>query len=283
MAAVAAGNRDMAAAWDGEDGAHWAVHADRYDRGTAPYRERLLSAAALVVGERTLDVGCGAGRTTREAARAVAPSGHALGVDLSALMLEHARSASAADGVDNVTFEQADAQVHEFATSSYDVAMSQFGIMFFSDPVAALANIRSALTEDGRALFLVWQALSRNEWASTLRGTLAAGRELPTPPPGAPGPFSWADPETAQRLLTSAGFTDVALEDVPGDFNIGPDPDDALEFVRGMGVARSLLADLDDATVERALADLRAAFAEHRTDRGVVFRSAAWLVTARAG
>jgi len=282
MQDVAAGNRDMARAWDGDEGAHWSAHASRYERGAAPYRERLLESAALASGERVLDVGCGAGRTTRDAARAVAPDGQVLGVDLSASMLDVARAAAAADGLGNVTFEQADAQVHDFPKASYDVVLSQFGVMFFADPVTAFTNIHAALAPGGRTSLMVWQGLDRNEWAASLRGALAAGRDLPTPPPGAPGPFSWADPDTSRKILESAGFSDVAVADVPGDFHVGDDPDDAFGFVRGMGVTRTLLADLDDATAAKALDDLRAAFADHHSEEGVIFRSAAWLVTARA-
>jgi SAM-dependent methyltransferase len=282
MQEVAAGNRDMAAAWDGDEGGHWSAHAARYEHGAAPFRDRLLADAALVPGDRVLDVGCGAGRTTRDAARAVVPGGHAVGLDLSASMLELARAAAVADGLDNVEFEQADAQVHDFTDASYDVVLSQFGVMFFADPVAALTNIHRATATGGRALFMVWQGLGRNEWAASMRTALAAGRYLPIPPPGAPGPFSWADPETARRILESAGFSDVAVADVPGDFVIGTDPEDAFGFVRGMGITRSLLANLDDATAARALDELRAVFADHHSARGVVFRSAAWLATARA-
>lgn len=282
MQEVAAGNRDMAAAWDGDEGAHWSAHASRYERSAAPYRERVLEGAALVPGERVLDLGCGAGRTTRDAARRVAPDGRAVGVDLSASMLEIARAAATADGVDNVTFEQADAQVHDFPTAAYNVVLSQFGVMFFSDPVGAFSNVHRAMTAGGRALFLVWQGLDRNEWAASMRHALAAGRDLPMMQPGAPGPFSWADPAVPRRILESAGFGDVAVAEVSCDFVVGDDPDDAFAFTRGMGVTRSLLADLDDATAARALDDLRATFAAHRSPGGVVFPSAAWLVTARA-
>ena len=282
MQEVAAGNRDMAAAWDGDEGAHWSAHASRYERGAAPYRERLLASAALVPGDRVLDVGCGAGRTSRDAARAVAPNGHVLGVDLSASMLELARASAVAERLDNVTFQQADAQVHDFTDASYDVVLSQFGVMFFSDPVTAFTNVRRAVVPGGRALFMVWQGLERNEWAASLRTALAAGRELPTPPPGGAGPFAWADPDAVRPILEKAGFNDVAFTDVPGDFLVGEDPEDAFAFVRGMGVTRSLLADLDDATANRALDELRAAFADHQSAAGVVFRSAAWLVTASA-
>ena len=282
MQDVAAGNRDMAAAWDGDEGAHWSAHASRYERGAAPYRERLLESAALVPGERVLEVGCGAGRTTRDAARMVAPNGRVLGLDLSASMLELARASAVADGLDNVTFQQADAQVHGFADASYDVVLSQFGVMFFADPVAAFTNVHRAVVRGGRTLFMVWQGLDRNDWAASLRTVLAAGRELPMPPPGAPGPFSWADPDAVRPILETAGFTEVAFTDVSADFRIGADPDDAFAFVRGMGVTRSLLTDLDEATASRALDELRDVFADHHSAAGVVFRSAAWLVAARA-
>ncbi|MDQ1697959.1 MAG: hypothetical protein QOJ03_3312 [Frankiaceae bacterium] len=280
---VAEGNRDMSAAWDGDEGEHWAEHAERYERGATPYREALVTAAALHAGERVLDIGCGAGRTTREAARAVAPGGQALGVDLSSAMLQRARQRATEEGLDNVRFAQADAQVQAFDSASFDVVISQFGSMFFADPVAAFANIAQALAPGGRVLLVVWQGLQHNEWAATMRSALAAGRDLPMPPPGAPGPFSMTDPDVVRRVLTEAGLTDVAVEPVDGDFNLGPDPDEAFAFVRGMGITRSLLADLDAQTATRALDDLRAAFADHVTPAGVVFRSAAWLVTARKG
>jgi len=282
MSEVAAGNRDMARAWDGDEGEHWSAHAARYERGGAPYRERLLGAAALATGERVLDIGCGTGRGTREAARAVGAGGRATGLDLSGPMLEVARTAAKDEGLDNVEFVQADAQVHDFGNPSYDVAVSQFGVMFFADPVVAMSNIRGALAPGGRALLMVWQGLDRNVWAATLRTTLAAGRDLPVPPPGAPGPFSWAEPDTGRQILRTAGFGEVDVTDVPGDFLIGDDPEDAMSFVRGMGVTRTLLADLDEATTSRALDDLHAAFAAHQSDRGVTFPSAAWLLTGRA-
>jgi len=280
MSSVAAGNRDMAAAWDGDEGAHWAAHADGYERSATPYREHLLDAAALRPGEHVLDIGCGAGRTTRDAARAVGPDGSALGLDLSGAMLERAAQTACDEGLVNVQFAQADAQVHPFAEASYDVVISQFGSMFFADPVAAFRNVGAAMNDSGRMLLLVWQGLEANPWANTIRTVLAAGRELPTPPPGAPGPFSMADPDRPRQLLADAGFADVAVENVACEFNIGADAAAAFAFVRGMGVTRSLLADLDPARQESALAELQSALDSRETPAGVVFPSAAWLVTA---
>jgi len=281
MSSVAAGNRDMARAWDGDEGAHWAANVELFERAITPYREHLLRAAALQPGERVLDIGCGAGRTTREAAREVGPDGSALGLDLSSAMLEYAAQAARDEGLANAQFAQADAQVHDFAGASYDAVISQFGSMFFADPVAAFRNVREAMSDGGRLLLLVWQGLDANPWAGAIRNTLAAGRELPMPPPGAPGPFSMADPDRPRQLLTDAGFGEVQVESASYEYNGGADAASSFAFIRGMGVTRTLLADLDPAQQETALSDLRAVLDAHETPAGVVFPSAAWLVTAR--
>lgn len=274
----------MSDAWDGDEGAYWAANADRFERGGTPYRARLLDAAAPAPGERVLEIGCGAGRLARECARAVGPGGRVVGADLSAAMLTVARARATDEGLDNVDFVQADAQVHDFGRGEpFDAVISQFGVMFFADPVAAFANIARAVRPGGRLLVMVWQDLAHNDWALTMRTVLGAGRQLPEPPPGGPGPFSWADPETAERVLDAGGWHDRTIEAVAGDFNVGPDVDEAFAFIRGMGITTSLLADLDEPTKERTLGELRAVLAEHVTPAGVVFASAAWLVSARRG
>jgi ubiquinone/menaquinone biosynthesis C-methylase UbiE len=145
-----AANAEQRRAWDGDEGAYWAAHADRFDRAVAPYHERLMSTAAIAPGERVLDIGCGTGQTTRDAARAAAPGGVALGVDLSSQMLDVARARASDERVRNAAFEQADAQVHPFDAASFDVAISRTGAMFFGDPVAAFTNIHRSLRAGGR-------------------------------------------------------------------------------------------------------------------------------------
>jgi SAM-dependent methyltransferase len=231
-------------------------------------------------GDRVLDVGCGNGQTTRAAA-AVTPSGSALGVDLSAQMLDVARRLAAAEGLGNVTFEQGDAQVHPFDAGAFDLAVSRFGSMFFADKVAAFANIGRALRPGGRLLLVVWKGLDENEQFATLTGSLAAGRELPTPPPGAPSPFALADPELGRQVLEEAGFVDVGHEAVHRTFWLGPDADAALRFSQRTPMVQGLLADLDEPTRAEALGTLEAALRAHETPEGVAFASATWLISAR--
>ena len=156
-------NADQIAAWDGEEGDRWTEHEERYEASARRHSRRLLEAAQILTSDRVLDVGCGCGGTTRDAAR-IAGSGTALGVDLSRRMLDQARERSRAEGLTNVRFEQGDAQVYTFDANAFDVAISRFGVMFFDDPVAAFRNVGRALRPGGRVAFLVWQELRKNEW-----------------------------------------------------------------------------------------------------------------------
>jgi SAM-dependent methyltransferase len=272
-------NSNMTAAWDGPEGDHWAEHADRYEATSVRYRRALLD--ALNLGERSavLDVGCGTGATTIEAGR-VASAGSVLGVDLSSRMLALGRAAAAAAGLGHVRFEQADAQVHPFDAVTYDVAISCFGAMFFEDPVAAFANVRRSLRPGALFVTLAWRDLKRNEWVDAIRSALAAGRDLPTPPPGAQGPFSMADRDITSERLEAAGYRDIDFSSIDEPICFGTDADDAYSFVSTFGITRGLTADLDAATRTEALDQLHQTLKEHETADGVLFDGSAWLITA---
>ena len=97
-------------------------------------------------------------------------------------MLERARQLTEAERLDNVTFELGDAQVRRFDPARFDLVISRFGTMFFSDPVAAFANIASALGPRGRLVLLVWQRLELNQWAMAIDA--AVGEAAEVSPPG---------------------------------------------------------------------------------------------------
>ena len=280
MAAIA--NVEMAAIWDGEEGDEWTENADRYDATDRWMGKRFEAEVVIEPTDRVLDVGCGTGKSTRDAARH-ASSGSVLGVDLSARMLDDARRRSAAEGLTNVEFLQADAQVHRFEASTYDLAVSVFGAMFFADPVAAFANIGRGLRPDGRIAFLAWQRFEDNEWLTEIFDALAAGRDLPTPQAGSPGPFGLADPDTVTEILHDAGFVDELVTSLTAPMWAGADADGAWAFMSEMGIVRGLTDGLDHETKTRAMSNLRHAIDTHETDDGVLFGSAAWLIMARKG
>jgi SAM-dependent methyltransferase len=272
-------NVEQAAAWDGPEGAHWTEFADQYDASLREYASPLLRVADIGADESVLDIGCGTGASTRSAARS-ASRGHVVGIDLSAEMLAKARSDAAAQGLANVTFVQGDAQVYPFDDAVFDVSISRFGVMFFGDPVAAFTNVGRGLRAGGRLAWLVWRTLAENEWFSEIRRAVAVGRDLPTPPPGAPGPFGLSDPDHTRELLHGAGFTDVAFERCDASYHAGTHADQAFRFVSTLGFTRMMISELSDTDRARALDTLRATIDEHTTADGVIYDSACWLVTA---
>jgi SAM-dependent methyltransferase len=272
-------NAEMTAAWDGPEGAHWAEYADHYERVAAELWGAFLATVPVGEGDSVLDIGCGTGKSTRTVAR-LAARGSVLGVDLSSQMLQRARAAVAEAGLDNVAFEQADAQVHPFDAESFDLAISSFGAMFFDDPVAAFGNVRRALRPGGRLALLAWQPLAANEWLVAVRTALAVGRTLPEPPTGLPGPFGLADPDHCRTVLGKAGYDDVQIEPVHARMSFGDDAETAYAFLSSGGMARGLTQDLDPATRQLALDALRTTLTAHDTGDGVRFGAAAWRITA---
>lgn len=277
---MAIANTDMAATWDGDEGAHWTRHAPRYDASVRFFHPRLMAAAAIGPGERILDVGCGAGQVTRDAAR-TATDGFAMGVDLSSGMLAYAQERAREEGLANVAFERADAQVHPFEPSSFDLAISRNGVMFFADREAAFRNIARALRPGGRLTILAWQGLDRNQWLREMIGSLAAGRTFPPPQPGAPGPTSFADQEATRSLLAGAGFDAITFQSVEQPLWFGPTAADAYEFLHDAGFARGLMHGLDAQSAAAADKEFRAMLRRFETADGVMLDGAAWLITAR--
>jgi SAM-dependent methyltransferase len=271
-------------ALDGSAARHGNATANRpgsvdYDAELRLYNEVLRRACGVRRHDHVLDVGCGTGQTTREAAR-MATAGSALGVDLSAQMMDRAREFAQAEGLRNVTFERADAQVHRFPPKHFDLTISRFGTMFFDDPVAAFANIGRALRPAGRLVMMVWQGHERNEWDVAIHESLEGFEGSVAVAPEGPDPFSLANPTTVEGILDAAGFADVIFTDVHEPVYYGPDVAAALDWVRGFRCTNDVLKRLDPVAAERALERLRETLAAHASGDGIWFDSRAWIVTA---
>jgi SAM-dependent methyltransferase len=190
-----------------------------------------------------LDVGCGGGRTAIAAARAVGPTGAVVGADLSAPLSALAERRAQESGVANVTFRVVDMQTDAVAGGPFDVALSQFGVMFFAQPVVAFANIRAHLAPGGRIAFACWQPADRNPWFFAA----AIADLLPPPPEPAPGaspagPFAFGDPEHVTGILRAAGFGDSRV--TAYEIAVDAPPDTLVDDSQllAMGVAPERLA-----------------------------------------
>jgi SAM-dependent methyltransferase len=251
-----------------------------YDAELRVLNQVLRRAYALHRDDDVVDIGCGTGQTTREAARQ-APDGSSVGVDNSAEMVDGARELTEVEGPRNVWFVHADAQNQSFASESFDVAISRFGTMFFSDPVAAFANIAHALRPDGRLVMMVWQAHERNEWSVAIADALASDKGFLPPTAQGSDPFSLADPAAVIRTLGAAGFTDATFTDVREPVYYGPDVATALRWIRGFACTSDVMRSLDSASAEHTLERLRETLAAHTGADGIWFDSQAWIIRAR--
>lgn len=272
--------------WGDKSGEAWVGMQERLDTQLDPFGRAALARLSPRAGERALDIGCGAGQTLLELGEAVGVTGRVLGVDLSEPMLARARERIAARGYAHVDVELGDAATHSFQ-EPFDVAFSRFGVMFFSDPVAAFHHLREALRPGGRLSFVCWQSMNKNAWASLLIRALKpllGSRDLPPLfQSGKPGPFSFEDPARLRRILTDAGFEAVETESLERELHLGGSMtlDEAVEFAIEVGPAARIISELEPDLVPAARAALEQVLAPFATARGVWLASAAMIVSAR--
>ncbi len=208
-------NAQQAEYWNSDAGRRWIRHEDMLNTLLDSVGALLLRHAGPLAGESVLEIGCGAGATTRALAGRVGAEGRVLAVDISEPLLDQARrrAVGLADDIAQVSFLLADAQVHAFEPASADLAVSRFGVMFFEDPVAAFRNIAAALRPGGRLCFVTWAAVAENPWFLIPRDAAIARVGQPAPqPPTAPGPMAFADRDRVAGLLSEAGLAGVRAE-----------------------------------------------------------------------
>ncbi len=233
-----------------------------------------------------LDVGCGAGASSLDLAARVGAGGQVLGVDISEPLIRRARALAPQDAP--ALFRVADASSAELPEGAFDLLFSRFGVMFFDDPTAAFAHMRRALKPGARVAFVCWRGMAENDWVRLPMGAIK-GIVPPTAPPDpeAPGPFSFGDRGRVARILTAAGFTDIAIAPFDASIPFGEGEtrdaaiDDAVEMTLEVGPLSRVLADQPDDIPARASAAVRAAFAGLPGERSVMIDGAAWIVTAR--
>ena len=277
-------NERQAEAWNGPEAAHFVDHADRYDRQLEPFTQALLEQAEPDADRVILDVGCGSGATTLAAA---ARAERVVGVDLSQPLVELARRRAQAARITNVEFVIGDAQTHDFVAGTFDLMISQFGLMFFDDPVRAFTNLRGALTSDGRAAFVCWQGLDANEWLTLIADAVRQTAELPEfgGQSRGPGMFALCRPDEITALLGEAGFDHVVCDSFTPTILVGGGGtfDDSVEFLLAGGMPRGLLGFVDPSDRDDVLRNLRDELADrYEPGVGIRLRAAAWLVTAQA-
>jgi ubiquinone/menaquinone biosynthesis C-methylase UbiE len=269
---------EQAEFWNGPGGKMWLGAYERIERSIQDFGNAGLAAADARQGERVLDIGCGTGGTTAQLARAIGPTGHALGVDISEPLIGAAR----AQGLGNASFEVGDAATWPFEAESFDLVFSRMGVMFFADPVAAFRNIQRALKSTGRLVFICWRTPPENPWAAVpMRAAQPHLPPIERPGPEDPGQYSFGDRARVERILTGAGFKDVSFAPVDLMLNQGRDIPDVLERISEFGPLARLFRETTPEQVAKAKAAIADALKPHAKADGVNLAGACWLVRAR--
>jgi ubiquinone/menaquinone biosynthesis C-methylase UbiE len=275
-------NADQIAYWNGAGGQRWADRQAVQDILLQPVADLLIDRAKVKAGERILDVGCGSGATTFAFAKAVGPTGHVTGVDISGPMLSRAREVTPAGAP--VEFILADATVHPFAPDSFDLLASRFGVMFFADPALSFANMHRAMRRSGRLAFACWREPRENPFFMvSLQAVYKHAPKLPQMGPEDPGPFSFASEERVTRILKTAGFSAIAMEPckLAFDVAVGRGLDAAVESGLQIGPAARALADQPPEVVAAAAKSVREALAPYVKGQTVLLDGSIWIVTAK--
>jgi SAM-dependent methyltransferase len=278
-----AANAAQAEYWNSEPGQSWIAHQEALDQRLAPLTGLLMSRARIRPGEHAIDIGCGTGTITLQLAADVGAHGAVLAIDISEPLLAAARRRALHGGLANVRLVRADAQTHRFERGCHDVLVSRFGVMFFDDPVAAFANLASALRPRGRLAFVAWGPLEVNPWF-TLPLEIGVRRLGPPEPqpPRAPGPLAFSEPDYVREVLGTAGFVDVAIEQADTSLPGTGSTRDAAELMAQFGPLARLIRErgADEATRRVLVEELADRLAPHAMSEGVRLPAVVHLVTA---
>jgi SAM-dependent methyltransferase len=266
--------------WNSEAGARWVRTQPIMDALLAAHGESALAAARLAPGDTVLDVGCGCGATTLIAADRVGPRGLAVGVDLSAEMLAHARRRAAADALRNVRFERGDIETHPLQAQRFDAVISRFGIMFFENPQRAFASIQRTLRGGGRFAAVCWRNPSENPWITLPVEVVSPFVEIAPMSLDTPGPFSLWSRDRTSALLQESGFAKVVVEPLDLPLVLGKSVQEAASLMVLLGPTGRALMGASDDVRRRAIQALAVALEPYQAGGAVRMRSAAWLVTA---
>lgn len=281
-------NHRQAAYWNVDIAQKWIDHQAALDLRFRAITDLLIERARPAPGERVIDVGCGTGATLLAVAPRVTPGGSVLGVDISAPMLEVARRRVGAAGLSPVEFAQVDVQTHRFEPHRFDLALSRFGVMFFSDPVAAFTNLRSALRPGGRLAFVCWTDLGTNPFFCLPLEVAVRrlGPEEEERSPRAPGPFAFSEADYVHEILAAARFQDIRIDRVEAAIETPTGPDEEAAFACNIGPAARLVRERSGDDPEAAIAALQpeiaAALARFATADGMRIPAIVSMVTAHS-
>ena len=222
----------------------WERWGDWFDRNSDNLSGWMCDQAGIKPGSRVLDLACGPGPTATTAAERVRPGGHVVATDLSADMVSVALRRKQRLGLDNLEILEMDMRALTLPDASFDAVTCRFGLMFCPDPVIGAAEALRVLRAGGRYAVAVWDLPAKNPFFTTLSGVISEFVPMPRPDPAVPGIFRLASPGDLERVLRTAGFSDITIESRRFDLKLAS-PDEYWQIQTAMAApARAAVASL---------------------------------------
>ena len=277
-------NKNQKDFWSGKGGDIWVERQNAMDTMLNPLGEAALNKLNFNEEENVLDIGCGCGHTTLNIAKRIGPSGKVTGLDISEPMLKRAKESAVEMSITNTSFKCVDVQTENLGDQIYSSAFSRFGVMFFEDSVAAFKNINKSLISGGYLSFVCWQSPAVNPWQSLFIQEVKKFLDLPSPPPRSPGPFAFMESEYVSSILEESKFQDITIEGHEAEVNMfsGRSLSDSVkDYISINPVVTQMLKESSENQIAEIINSGIEAFSPYYSEKGLIFPSATWLVTAR--
>ena len=277
-------NKNQKDFWSGKGGDIWVERQNAMDTMLSPLGEAALNKLNFNEDENVLDIGCGCGHTTLNIAKRIGPSGNVTGLDISEPMLKRAKESAVEMSITNTSFKCIDVQTEDLGDQIYSTAFSRFGVMFFEDSIAAFKNINKSLISGGYLSFVCWQSPAVNPWQSLFIQEVKKFLDLPSPPPRSPGPFAFMESEYVSSILEESKFQDIRIEGHEAEVNMfsGRSLSDSVkDYISINPVVTQMLKESSENQIAEIVNSGIEAFSPYYSEKGLIFPSATWLVTAR--
>ena len=277
-------NKNQKDFWSGKGGDIWVERQNAMDTMLSPLGEAALNKLNFNEEENVLDIGCGCGHTTLNIAKRIGPSGNVTGLDISEPMLKRAKESAVEMSITNTSFKCVDVQTEDLGDQIYSAAFSRFGVMFFEDSIAAFKNINKSLISGGYLSFVCWQSPAVNPWQSLFIQEVKKFLDLPSPPPRSPGPFAFMESEYVSSILEESKFQDITIEGHEAEVNMfsGRSLSDSVkDYISINPVVTQMLKESSENQIAEIVNSGIEAFSPYYSEKGLIFPSATWLVTAK--
>jgi ubiquinone/menaquinone biosynthesis C-methylase UbiE len=234
----------------------WAKWEHVFAAGLSSATDVLLDLAGIQPGMQVLDLACGAGSQSIQAAKRVGPNGRVVASDISATMLDHVRGNADRAGLRNIETLECAAEDLQQPKASFDASICRLGLMLFPSPRKALEAVRRALKPGARFAALVFTTPANNPFMAQPMAILLRHAGKSPPAPGQPGIFALGGDGVLRRLMKDGGLDDVKTEIVRASLTL-PSASDALQLMQeAAGAYRAVVADLGDAEKSKAWSEV---------------------------